>query len=86
MLMIMSAEQVRKLMPNDKLEDLLKLITTGITERAKKGCYSQIVDCPKNIYSEELIVRAKDFLEKLGYKFYYSYTDYDVWFHVGWEE
>lgn len=86
MLMIMSAEQVRKLMPNESLEDLLRLITSGITERAKKGCYFQTVGCPKNLYSEELIAQAKEFLEKLGYKFYHYYTDYDVWFRVSWEE
>ena len=86
MLLVMRAEQVRKLMPNDKLEDLLRLITSGIAERAKKGCYSQTVGCPKSLYSEELIAQAKDFLEKLGYKFYHYYTDYDVWFRVSWEE
>ena len=86
MLLVMSAEQVRKLMPNDKLEDLLRLITTGITERAKIGCYSQTVGCPGGIYSEELIVQAKEFLEKLGYKFNHYYGSYDVWFRVSWEE
>ena len=39
MLMIMSAEQMRKLMPNEKLDKLLKLIMTGTTERAKKGVF-----------------------------------------------
>lgn len=86
MLMIMSAEQVRKLMPNENLEKLLKLITAGITERAKKGCFSQTVGCPKGIYSEELIAQAKEFLENLGYKFHYYDTLYDVWFYVSWEE
>ena len=86
MLLIMSAEQVRKLMPSEKLEDLLTLVTAGITERAKNGCSSQIVGCPEGIYSEELIAQAKEFLEKLGYKFYHYYTDYDVWFRVSWEE
>ena len=86
MLMIMNAEQVRKLMPNESLEDLLRLITSGIAERAKNGCYFQTVGCPKSLYSEELIAQAKEFLEKLGYKFYRYYTDYDMWFRVSWEE
>ena len=86
MLLVMSAEQVRKLMPSEKLEDLLRLITSGIAERAKNGCYSQTVGCPEGIYSEELIAQAKEFLEKLGYKFYHYYTDYDMWFRVSWEE
>lgn len=85
MLLVMSAEQVRKLMPSEKLEDLLRLITSGIAERAKNGCYFQIVGCPKSLYSEELIAQAKEFLEKLDYKFYHYYTDYDVWFRVSWE-
>ena len=85
MLLIMSAEQARKLMPNEKLEDLLRLITAGIAERAK-GCTSQTVGCPANIYSEELIAQAKDFLEKLGYKFNHYYGPYDAWFYVSWEE
>lgn len=59
MLLVMSAEQVRKLMPSEKLEDLLRLITSGIAERAKNGCYSQTVGCPEGIYSEELIAQAK---------------------------
>ena len=86
MLMIMSAEQMRKLMPNEKLDKLLKLIMTGTTERAKKGCFSQTVGCPKGIYCEELIAQAKEFLENLGYKLHHSYSLYDVWFHVSWEE
>lgn len=86
MLLVMSAEQVRKLMPSEKLEDLLTLVTAGITERAKIGCYSHTVGCPEGIYSEELIAQAKEFLEKLGYKFYHYYTDYDAWFCVSWEE
>ena len=63
MLMVMNAEKVRSLMPNKNLEDLLRLITSGIAERAKKGCYSQTVGCPEGIYSEELIAQAKEFLE-----------------------
>lgn len=86
MLLVLSAEQVRKLMPNEKLEDLLKLITTGIAERAKKGCTSRTVGCPADIYSEETIAQAKDFLEKLGYKFIHYYGPYEVWFYVSWEE
>lgn len=86
MIMIMSAEQVRKLMPNENLEKLLKLITAGITERAKKGCFAQTVGCPKGVYSEELIAQAKEFLENLGYKLQHYYTLYDVWFCVSWEE
>ena len=86
MLMIMSAEQMRKLMPNEKLDKLLKLIMTGATERAKKGCFSQTVGCPKGVYSEELIAQAKEFLENLGYKLHYFYTQYDVWFCISWEE
>ena len=86
MLEIMSAEQVRKLMTNEKLEELLKLITTGITERAKEGCFFQAVSCSKGIYSEELIAQAKDFLENLGYKFHHFYRQYEVWFRVSWEE
>ena len=60
MLLVMSTEQVRKLMPSEKLEDLLRLITSGIAERAKIGCYSQTVGCPEGIYSEELIAQAKE--------------------------
>lgn len=86
MLMIMNAEKVRSLMPNKNLEDLLRLITTGIAERAKKGCTSQTVGCPADIYSEETIAQAKEFLEKLGYKFNHYYGPYDVWFYVSWEE
>lgn len=86
MLLIMNAEKVRSLMPNKNLEDLLRLITTGIVERAKKGCTSQTVGCPEGIYSEETIAQAKEFLEKLGYKFNHYYGPYDVWFYVSWEE
>ena len=86
MLFVMSAEQVRKLMSSEKLEDLLRMITSGIAERAKEGQSSHLVDCPKFIYSEELITQAKDFLEKLGYEFLYCYTKDNVWFRVSWEE
>lgn len=86
MLLVMSAKQVRELMPNKNLEDLLRLITSGIAERAKNGCYSQTVGCPEGIYSEELIAQAKEFLEKLGYKLQHYYDSYNVWFHVSWEE
>ena len=86
MLLVMSAEQVRKLMPSEKVEDLLRLITSGIAERAKKGCYSQTVGCPEGIYSEELIAQVKEFLEKLGYKLRHYYDSYNVWFHISWEE
>ena len=85
MLLVMSAEQVRKLMPSEKLEDLLTLVTAGIAERAKNGCTSQTVGCPEGIYSEELIAQAKEFLEKLGYKFNHYYGPHDVWFCVSWE-
>ena len=86
MLMIMSAEQMRKLMPNEKLDKLLKLIMTGATERAKEGYFFQTVGCPKGVYSEELIAQAKEFLENLGYKLHHFYSLYDVWFRVSWEE
>ena len=86
MLMVMNAEKVRSLMPNKNLEDLLRLITSGIAERAKNGHSSQLVGCPEGIYSEELIAQAKEFLEKLGYKFNYHYGPHYVWFYVSWEE
>ena len=69
MLMVMNVEKVRSLMPNKNLEDLLRLITSGIAERAKKGCYSQTVGCPQGIYSEERLHRQKNFWKNWAISF-----------------
>ena len=84
MVFVMSAEQVRELMPDKDFDNFIELVTAQIPERAKKGFYHNTISWPAGKIPKSLIVRAKDFLEKLGYKIrIMSSEDYTV-FQVGW--
>ena len=83
---MLSAYQVRQMMPNEKATKLVEYILSGVPERAKKGHYDITVGCPDNIYTKYDIEIAEAHLKKLGYNIKRGYGPNSVWFSVNWRE
>ena len=83
---MLSAYQARRMMPNEKVTQLMEYILSGVPGRAKNGHYDITVGCPDNIYTEYDIEVAEAQLKKLGYNINHAYGSNSVWFLMNWRE
>lgn len=83
---MLSAYQARRMIPNEKVTQLMEYVLSGVPERAKNGHYDITAGCPDNIYTEHDIEVAEAQLKKLGYNINHVYGTNSVWFLMNWRE